>query len=120
MQASDPSTESSLHPELAELASLENETDVEDRLRVLAGRYGSLVHTWKLPDMIKADKGVLVYLIEFETISQAVSASRSLGCTMAGLTVVMVSLPRAAQFENPQSARRTEATMCCLLTGECR
>jgi hypothetical protein len=118
MQASDPKYASDLPAELAELASLENETDIEDRLRVLAGRYGSPVHTWKLPDMIKVDKEVSIYLIEFETISQAVSASRSLRCPMAGLAVVMVSLPKATQFEKPQPARRTEASTCYLPTGE--
>jgi hypothetical protein len=116
-EASDPSYESSLPPELAELASLENETAIEDGLRVIAGRYGNPVQTWKLPDMIKADKGMSVYLIEFETISQAVSASRSLGFPMAGLTVVMVSLPRVAQFERPQTVCRTQASTCYLLTG---
>ncbi len=94
MNAIEPGAETNPCPEVVALAALRNEEEIVARLRDLANRFGNVSQIWLLPTLAKADKGMSVYLIDFEMLTEALNASSALMCPMAGLNTVMVSIPR--------------------------
>ena len=76
------------------LSGLDTETDMIERLRQVAGIYGSVLGVSRLPPMMQADQEDSIFLVDYELTMDALSASKELKCPLVGFSTLVVWVPR--------------------------
>lgn len=100
------------------LHGLDDEEIIMDMLGGFASRYGNVVRIWQLPESLRADRSIATYLIDYESIADAVAAAREMECPLAGPSTVVVSMSSPAQPEPAFAGSGQDESVCYLLRGD--